>query len=35
MGVNGEEIEEYAEATETLVSGILEDGVAALSELVN
>ena len=34
MGVDGEEVEEYAEAVENLVSGILEDGVEAIASLV-
>ena len=35
LGVNGEELDEYAEATKTLVEGILENGVTALAELVS
>ena len=34
LGVNGEEVDEYAEATKTLVEGVLENGVTALAELV-
>ena len=35
MDVDGEEVEEYAEAVETLISGILEDGVSAIAELIS
>jgi len=35
MGVDGEEVEEYAEAVEALVSGILEDGVDAIASLID